>query len=237
MSNTLIFNRGELTDGVVSLDDDVFRQEFGLSQLGNWSTFKQDADGNGTWNLDQTRDHNKANEIDDDNLHGDGLAGIGGTPAWTGVEYWANGNVKAFPQPGNETSQDPCQADYDAWGRLTQILVGGTTRAVYRYDGLGRRIGYQRNDAAGDTYDILHFYYNSNWQLLETRRQMEQGEDPDPLEQFLWSPRYIDAPVLRWWDADTDGEAILTLFYTNDANMNVTAEVDGSTGGVTERYT
>jgi len=50
--------------------------------------------------------------------------------------------------------------------------------------------------------------------------------------------RYIDAPVLRFHDGDTDGTIDDTLYYTTDANMNVTAlvrEVDGH-WGVAERY-
>ena len=50
--------------------------------------------------------------------------------------------------------------------------------------------------------------------------------------QFVWSLRYIDAPILR------DNE---TLYALSDANQNVTALVDGTTGSgtfgeVVERY-
>ena len=38
--------------------------------------------------------------------------------------------------------------------------------------------------------------------------------------------RYVDAPVLRFHDADTDGTIDDTLYYTTDANMNVTALVE-----------
>ncbi|MCX5653830.1 MAG: RHS repeat-associated core domain-containing protein [Planctomycetota bacterium] len=55
--------------------------------------------------------------------------------------------------------------------------------------------------------------------------------------QWLWDIRYIDAPVLRWRDADSNSENGLeeTLYYCNDANMNVTALVSTS-GTVVERY-
>jgi hypothetical protein len=54
--------------------------------------------------------------------------------------------------------------------------------------------------------------------------------------QWLWDIRYIDAPVLRWRDADSNSENGLeeTLYYCNDANMNVTALVNTS-GAVMER--
>ncbi len=49
---------------------------------------------------------------------------------------------------------------------------------------------------------------------------------------------YIDAPVLRWRDADVNPATGLeeTLYYASDANMNVTALVDASSGNVVERY-
>jgi hypothetical protein len=102
--------------------------------------------------------------------------------------------------------------------------------AEYRYDGLRRRI---RKIVEGQAqYD---YYYNESWQVLEVRKD----SDPDPYEQYVWDVRYIDAPVLRWRDGNTDGdledEGDDTLYYCNDANMNVTALVNTS-GTVVERY-
>ncbi|MFO8014309.1 MAG: RHS repeat-associated core domain-containing protein [Phycisphaerae bacterium] len=83
------------------------------------------------------------------------------------------------------------------------------------------------------TYD---YYYNTGWQILEVRR----NADTDPYKQYVWDLRYIDAPVLRWRDGNTDGdlddEGDDTLYYTNDANMNVTALVRRGDGTVLERY-
>ena len=56
--------------------------------------------------------------------------------------------------------------------------------------------------------------------------------------QYVLSRRYIDAPVLRWQDANDDGDVADSgevLYYTQDANFNVTAVVDTS-GNVVERY-
>jgi RHS repeat-associated protein len=70
-----------------------------------------------------------------------------------------------------------------------------------------------------------------------------RGGDPDPLDQFVWDVRYVDAPVVRFHDGNTDGdltggteEGDNTLYYTTDANWNVTALVDAATGNVVERY-
>jgi len=60
--------------------------------------------------------------------------------------------------------------------------------------------------------------------------------DTDPLEQYVWDGRYVHSPCLRWRDANTDGdldeEGDSVLYYTNDANFNVTALVaaDGVAG-------
>jgi RHS repeat-associated protein len=60
---------------------------------------------------------------------------------------------------------------------------------------------------------------------------------PAASEQYVWDPRYIDAPVLRQRDTDSDGSPDETLNYTTDAHFNVTALIDASTGLVVERYT
>jgi len=74
------------------------------------------------------------------------------------------------------------------------------------------------------------------------RLVVEDYETPDaadPQYQFVWSPRCIDAPVLRDENKDADGDCIdgndERLYYTGDANMNVTALVNTS-GNVVERY-
>jgi len=116
-------------------------------------------------------------------------------------------------------------------------------------DGLGRRVKKHLSADADDDFDSFeHLYYNAGWQLLETRETASENGAPDvadPQYQFVWSPRYIDAPVLRDRDADDDsetGDLGVTdsgleerLYYTNDANMNVTALV-GTDGTVVERY-
>jgi len=53
--------------------------------------------------------------------------------------------------------------------------------------------------------------------------------------QYVWSPVYVDALVLRDRDSDGDGTLDERLWVVQDANFNVTAVVDGS-GEVVERY-
>ena len=64
-------------------------------------------------------------------------------------------------------------------------------------------------------------------------------------EQYVWSARYIDAPILRDRDSDADGETgdlgrtgsglDERLYYVTDAHRNVTA-VTTTAGAVVERY-
>jgi len=100
------------------------------------------------------------------------------------------------------------------------------------YDALGRRI--EKVDKTGSPDVTYDYYYNESWQMLEVRRTPAGGPEI-VYKQYVWDIRYIDAPVLRWRDSDTDGTVDDTFYYTNDANMNVTAVVD-TDGDVVERY-
>src|SRR5690349_13897054 len=85
-------------------------------------------------------------------------------------------------------------------------------------------------------------YYIEGWQLLEVRRD----GDPDAREQFVWDQGYVDTPVVRFLDANTDGDVTdtlggagqkdNTLYYLTDANHNVTAVYSADTHAITERY-
>ena len=120
----------------------------------------------------------------------------------------------------------------------------GTTVAVYRYDGLGRRI--REYTPYGNNYLVTESYYNRAWQLVQTRYtyeywsgEGEMGLGPFPYEVYVWGQRYIDAPVVRYRDTAApnweDGSLDEKLYYTTDANMNVTALVEPD-GDVAERY-
>jgi len=70
-----------------------------------------------------------------------------------------------------------------------------------------------------------------------------------PASPGVWDPRYIDAPILRDEDKNSDGDCTDAatgiqgsnsgdehLYYCQDANFNTTALVDGYDGAVVERY-
>ena len=56
---------------------------------------------------------------------------------------------------------------------------------------------------------MTEFYYNASWQVVETRCDWmvedtgsEWPVSTEPESQFVWSLRYMDAPVLRDRSAD-----------------------------------
>ena len=134
---------------------------------------------------------------------------------------------------------------YDAWGRLAEIKdddggVPDEVVATYKYDAAGRRIRKLTGDpgAPTNTYD---YFFNNAWQIVEVRK--DGLTEANLYEQFVWSLRYIDSPILRDRDAVPEtgdlgksGSGLdERLYYTTDANMNVTALVD-TDGAVVERY-
>jgi RHS repeat-associated protein len=181
--------------------------------------------------------------------------------------------MKRGPKPGDESMAGGTRHKYtyDAWNRLVKIetwdwndanedgkvqdgevQVTGTV-AEYRYDPLNRRIRKFTEPSEGN-WTVREYYYNNQWQNLEVRKEVK-ARSGTPLsepavaavvcEQYIWSPRYIDAPILRDRDADgNSGTGNLggtgsgleeRHYYTTDGNGNVTALTDTS-GTAVERY-
>lgn len=77
LSRLTEFRRGTLHAGNRSITDhDKRRQIFTLDQVGNWAGFQDaaGAGGQGNWDLEQTRDNNDANEIEDIDMGGTGVS-------------------------------------------------------------------------------------------------------------------------------------------------------------------
>jgi RHS repeat-associated protein len=127
----------------------------------------------GTQTLDQTRTHNKANE----------LTAIDGSSSLVAED--AAGNMTKVPKPGNWSAA--YDLNYDAWNRVVEVKDSGSTVATYRYDGLNRRV----TKTVGS--DTRHFYYTDKWQIIEERLNTSTS----PERQFVWGLRYTDDLVLR----------------------------------------
>jgi len=123
------------------------------------------------------------------------------------------------------------------------VNTSSAPKASYSRNGLNGRI-VRRYDSRspGSPQGIdrhEHCYYNSAWQLLETRETTSSTtlpQDVQPKHQYVWSLTYIDTPVLR--DENTDSDGLCDdgrCYYLHDANMNVVA-LTSTAGAVVERY-
>ena len=148
------------------------------------------------------------------------------TGGWVTPVYDAAGNMTTMPKAGAETTS--FTAKYDAWNRLVELRDSNNNLvARYEYDGRGFRTRKTLGD--GTTFD---YYQNDSNQLLEVRK----NGSANAYEQYVYDQRYIDAPVMVYRDTNTDGTVDQKLYITQDANFNVTAVVDGATGGVVNRF-
>ncbi len=221
--------RGEINGTYTAITSKNFSQDWTLDQLGNWDNLQQDDTGNGTADLDQDRTHNDVNEI---------TAITATTGAnWVDPVYDVAGNTTTGPRPGDETTTQ--KYTYDAWNRMTKVTDGSdTTIAEYAYDGRNYRIT-KAVYSSGTLSHTDHYYYNEDWQALEVRRETSGTEDPDPREQYVWHPDYIDSLAVRYYDADTDGNLAENSdgaqYYTQGANYHVLA-ITNDSGSVLERY-
>ncbi|HDZ20628.1 hypothetical protein LCGC14_0409160 [marine sediment metagenome] len=155
------------------------------------------------------------------------------------------GNMDVMPIPADEANT--YDLTYDAWNRLVEVKVGEVVVTQCRYDGMHRRIA-TLEFVSSDNWTRTDFYYDTAWRVVEECRaedlatSVTAGANNDKEDvitnvyaQYVWGLRYIDALILR--DRDSDGNQTLdeTLYYCNDANMNVTALINAS-GTVVERY-
>jgi RHS repeat-associated protein len=131
-----------------------------------------------------------------------------------------------FDKNGNLTKDDTGQQYvFDAWNRLVAVKnSGGTTIVNYKVDALGRRIV----ENPGTARDL---YYSADWQVLEERL----GGVSTATVQYVWSPVYVDALVLRDRSTLNNGTLDERLWVQQDANWTVTALANGS-GSLVERY-
>ena len=215
-------DRGDLNalkDAVTNLQ---FAQCWKLDETGNWSNFRENDDGDSSWDLAQSRTANRANEITN-------ITETTG-PSWVTPIYSKAGNMTTVPKPADPTVGFTCT--YDAWNRLVKIEEGDDTVAEYEYDGAKRRT-IKKVYSGGVLDETRHLYYTepSRWQVVEER--VDASSDPE--RQFVWGLRYIDDIVER--DRDTTGDGTLDerLYGMQDGNWNLTSIAD-ITGTVQERY-
>ncbi len=148
--------------------------------------------------------------------------------AWVDPVHDQAGNMTTMPKPSSPATGLTCK--WDAWNHLVEVKQGATVVGRYEYDGLARRVKKHvdsQSPASPNGIDAyVHYFYNGAWQVLETRRSTSENTGPESLQpqyQYVWSQRYIDAPVLR--DENTDADGLCDddrVYYLGDANFNVT---------------
>jgi len=222
--------------------------------LGNWKTFQEDDDATLDWDvLDQDRLHNKVNEIDNDDNHANapGAAITGGS--WIVPGYDAAGNMLSGPKPTDPTVRQ--HYVWDAWNRMVAVYADddqnpgnpGDLIEEYRYDALNRRIAKVLPDPENeDKYVRTDYYHSPRGQVVEERYAANLA-DKETLAtarkyQYVWGIRYIHAAVLRDADTNSDGDVLdqggsERLYYTQDANFNVTALIGRFRGHLTKLLT
>lgn len=193
-------------------------QKWALDLLGNWTTFKTDINGNGTYGdvaaETDTRAHNQANELSSRYSGG------------TNLTYDDAGNMKTY---GSRTFT------HDAWNRLVKVTqqVGTPVYTIgeYEYNGLNWRT-LKRCDTS-TTYNGLDqlrvLYYDAAWQLVEEwidNSYISSSGFNDVAENY-WGVRYIDDLVMRRIDDDSDGSFRRFLLIT-DSQFSVVASMSSS---------
>ena len=225
--NRLIdFNRGTINGGKDAISTLKFAQQWSLDPTGNWSGFKEDLNGDSTWDLDQSRTSSDVNEITD-------ITETSGA-AWVTPAYNRAGNMTTIPKPADPTGS--FAGTYDAWNRLVKLEEGEDALAEYVYDGAKRRV-VKKTYSGGSLDETRHFYYTDpqKWQVIEERLESSGTLSANPDRQFVWGLRYIDDLALRDRDTDANGTLDERLYALQDANWNVVGLV-ATSGAVRERY-
>ncbi|MDR1383551.1 MAG: RHS repeat-associated core domain-containing protein, partial [Planctomycetaceae bacterium] len=139
---------------------------FAFDATGNFANYKQDSNGDGTFDLNQNRVHNKVNEI----------TSIADSTSYVACDK--NGNMTKVPKSDNWSAA--YDLVYDAWNRLITVKSGSTVIASYAYDALNRRV----KKVVGSETRL--FYFNRQWQCVEKY----VGSTCNV--RFVWGLRYVD---------------------------------------------
>jgi RHS repeat-associated protein len=114
-----------------------------------------------------------------------------------------------YDDAGNQTYFAPYTLAFDAENRVVSAKEGATTRAVYLYDGDGRRVSKTWNPGGGPP-EVTHYVYD-----IAGRNIAEYSSEPPETDETLWlfsdilgsvraitgeKPEMDPAPVLECYD-------------------------------------
>ena len=210
------FQQGELNSTNTTVSNQTLTQDWDLDQVGNWDSFDQGISGI----LNQTRTHNKVNEIT-------GISESVGQPQWVTPQYDDAGNSTELPQPDDLTAK--YELSYDAWNRIVTVeSTNGQTTLVakYEYDGRNQRLVKRKYDGSGNLSATIEYFYNASWQCLE--EQQTPVGDSTVTTEYVWGLQYIDDLIAR--DIGSN-----RLYAMQGKQFKMIALSDTS-GSVVERY-
>ncbi|MBK8180816.1 MAG: hypothetical protein IPK67_18375 [Planctomycetes bacterium] len=236
LNRLTVADEGTFSGG--SITSRTRKQEWTLTQTGNWSLDKLDLNGDADWSdTDEWQDSktfNKVNEI--------GTRDLDATPGTTGDNY-----TLAYDPAGNMTNDGTdYKYEWDAFYRLRKVKTqGGVLVAEYRYNGLGYRIAVHEDtdtDSDVDGSDLWYYSaYDERWRMVATYR----SSDSDPKERFVHQQAgdggfggssYIDLVAFREKDANTawtsasDGTLEERLYYCQNQHADVVALITAAGG-------
>jgi RHS repeat-associated protein len=110
---------------------------------------------------------------------------------------------------------------YDAWGRLVQVCSGQTVVQNLTYDGTGRLI--VRSDGTTPTDS-----YFTGTQDIEQRTGVTAQSNGTAGVLTFFSPVYVNAVLARDRDTDANGTLDQRVYFTSDANFNVTSVISAA---------
>jgi RHS repeat-associated protein len=202
LNRLTVADEGTFSGG--SITSRTRKQEWTLTQTGNWSLDKLDLNGDADWSdpdeWQDSKTFNKVNEI--------GTRDLDATPGTTGDNY-----TLAYDAAGNMTNDGTdYKYEWDAFYRLRKVKTqGGVLVAEYRYNGLGYRTGVHEDtdtDSDVDGSDLWYYSaYDERWRMVATYR----SSDTDPKERFVHQQAgdggfggnsYIDLVAFREKDTD-----------------------------------
>ncbi len=220
--------------------DSADAEQWGYDKVGNWSTYKrndnpdQDSDFSDAADLNQSREHNGRNEIEDTTSDSDAIGEDATQAAWDDPAYDDRGNMIFCPKAGNEGTTN-LHLLYDAFNRVTDIYEDDgdgsfddqvdTLIAAYTYDALNRRV----RKIVGDTTTVTTLYvYDGSCVIAE----YDEDTTDTLLRQYIYGS-YIDDPIAM--DIPTGQPNVGLYYFIKNSRYDVTALAD-DTGKIVEVY-
>ncbi|MEZ6131598.1 MAG: hypothetical protein R3C59_23250 [Planctomycetaceae bacterium] len=204
---------GELNSGHTSISNKTFAQDWLWMKTATGKGFKQDDNGNGTWDLNQSRTSNDVNEITD-------ITETAGSSWVVTPAYSAAGNMTTMPQPATPTNSlhgdvrrmEPAGEDRGRLGHHVRIPVR-QDQTPHRAERVHLR------DARSNPASVLHRTIQMAGRGRAHRFLHHRPRPPVCVGTAL----HIDDLILR--DRDTTGNGTLDerLYALTDANWNVTS--------------